>query len=166
EEILYAAIEIGAGVVEGGPLTGEFSLEDDADVGGGLAAGGVEDVGGDAAHAGVGVERSFSRRRRVIIACSRAAVASSVSGSLVRRARRASSISAADLPVAQMRKMWPKRCSYCWLPVMKSARCWGVAAAMPDCSLAVWLEGVRLRSPIRGWREKASSQSAWERANQ
>ena len=103
---------------------------------------------------------SFSSRSRVICRCCSAASASSASGSFRRRARSASSISCALLPVALIRKSWPNRSSYSRLPRSSASRISSLAPAVPACSPRAHAEPPR--SPIRGCAANASSRSSAE----
>jgi len=109
---------------------------------------------------------SFARRIAVILRCSAAAISSSSPGAFGSRSRSSSSISAAVLPVAQTMKMWPKRASYSRLPRSSASSTSSPAPATPPCSAADQpaVAGKRAaseaRSPMRGWWEKASSQSS------
>ena len=107
QEVADPAVGVGRGVAQVVPAVARLESQGDADARGGAAGALVEDVGGDRA----GHRTSFSRRRRMILACSAAAMVASVAESLGRRAWRRASISAALLPVAQTMKMWPNLAS-------------------------------------------------------
>src|SRR5215218_10664552 len=84
---------------------------------GGPTKAGVENVSADGTH-----DMTLPRRSRAILRSSSRTTAASVASSWVSRARRLASISAADRPVAQMRKTRSNRCSYSRLPSASAAR--------------------------------------------
>src|SRR4029079_3027484 len=108
----HAAFFVGDPAADRRPLARLAELENHGHADCPSAAGGIENVCGDHDRCSI----SLARRSRVIARCSPAAIPNSRSGVLPSRRSRASSISAADLPVAQMMKMYPKRASYSRFP--------------------------------------------------
>src|ERR1700690_566765 len=110
-----AAIAVGGAAAQFLPCTAGLSyLKDHRDRCGGAANRDIQHMCCDLAHCWLidysllaHDARSFSRRRRVILRCSWAAIRRSVSGSFERRTRALSRISSAVLPVAQIRNTTP-----------------------------------------------------------
>src|SRR5271168_1170859 len=83
------------------PLAGsDLALEKHGNIHRGFPERSVQDVRGDSAHE----FSNFSKRRRVILRCSSAAIGNSASGVLEIRSRRDCNISSLVFPVAQIRK--------------------------------------------------------------
>src|SRR5206468_12868420 len=103
-QVAGAAVGVGGALGERHPaLVGGAHLEPDRDPGGRPAGGGVEHVGGDAAHRRP--PSIWSSLRLVIFHCSPAAFPISIAGSLPRRSLSRASMSSALLPVANTMKM-------------------------------------------------------------
>src|SRR5205814_1976316 len=101
-------------------------LQPHPDAAGGLAAGVVEDVGGQA-HSVI----SLSSRSAVMRPSSARTTSRSRSTSLPSRARAAASICAGVRPLAKIRNTWPKRSSYSRLASASAARVTASAPSTP-----------------------------------
>src|SRR5207244_3454543 len=124
EQIRDAPVGVAPGRGQLGPTVARAARQRDRDAGRGPPPRDVQDVGRDAAHE----TTSLWSRSRVILACSSAAMRSSVVGSFVRRPRSAPSISSALLPVAEIRNTCPNRCWYVRFPCASAV---SVATAAP-----------------------------------
>lgn len=110
QEILDPPIGVGVGMSELLPFPLRIkSFEKNRNLGRRAAFDEVEDVGRNRGSRSFRHAIVFSSRIRVIFACSAAAIRSSSSGEWFIRDSRIASISVADFPVAQTRKMWPYR---------------------------------------------------------
>src|SRR5216683_3258896 len=106
-QLFHPALPVGHATAHDGPLaTRRAPAERHRQAGGRPPASGVEHVGGHAHSASIRSSRSL-----VILRCSAAATSISAEGSLLMRCRRATSISPAVRPDAEMRNTWPKRAS-------------------------------------------------------
>src|SRR5258708_37934155 len=125
QQIPYASIRIGRTFSNQFPTAvGSLKLEHYPYPTGRSALRCVEHVGSDGAH----FLTSFSNLSRVIFLCSSDAITNSVSGSFCKRLFRDASISSAEVPLAQMMKMQPKRSIYFRLPSASAALVSAVAS--------------------------------------